>query len=373
MYKKTLFLLFFFFWEVFCFFPTLSLAKEENILNIFNWVDNIDPKVIEEFEKETGIKINYDVYDSDETLEARLLLGNSGYDLVFPSANPFFARQIKAGVYQPINRTKLPNYKNLDPIFLKRLEEIDPGNTYGVPYSWGTIGIAYVPEKLKALWPEKDPQELAKSWSLLYDPEIVQRFQNCGISLQASALDVFNSILVYLGYDPNTTSEKDFEQAIHLLKKIRPFIQKFSSGALTEELVNGEMCLALGWSGDVLQAKMRAQEINQKFSIEYSLPLEGAEIWFEIMAIPTDAPHPENAYKFINFILRPEVIAKITEHIFYANPNSASLPYIPKSIKENPIIYPAAEIMKHLFISKSAPINFERWRSRSWIRIKTGT
>lgn len=354
-------------------FVSADLKKEELVLNVYNWTDNIDPKVIAEFEKETGIKVNYDVYDSDEVLEAKLLLGNSGYDLVFPSANPFFARQIKAGIYKPIDRKKLSNYKNLDPAFLKKLEEIDPENTYGVPYFWGTIGIAYVPEKLKALWPEKDPHELAQSWALLYDPNIVQRFQSCGVSLQSSALDVFNSVLVYLGFNPNSTSEAEGEQAIQLLKKIRPFIRKFSSGALTEELVNGEICLALGWSGDVLQAKMRAKEINQNFSIEYALPSKGAEIWFEIMAIPSDAPHPENAYKFINFILRPDVIAKISQYVFYASPNEASLSYLPKNIKENPIIYPPSKIMDHLFISKNSPVNFERWRSRSWIRIKTGT
>ena len=349
------------------------IQKEESILNIYNWTDNIDPEIIGEFEKETGIKINYDVYDSDEVLEAKLLLGNSGYDLVFPSANPFFARQIKAGIYKPIDRKKLPNYKNLDATFLKKLEEIDPENIYGVPYLWGTIGIAYVPEKLKALWPEKDPHELAKSWALLYDPNIIGKFQNCGVSLQSSALDVFNSVLVYLGFNPNSTSEPEFEQAIQLLKKIRPFIRKFSSGALTEELVNGEICLALGWSGDVIQAKMRAKEINQKFSIEYILPTQGAEICFEIMAIPTDAPHPENAYKFINFILRPDIIAKITQYVFYANPNKASLSYLPKKIRDNPIIYPSSQVMDRLFISKNAPVNFERWRSRSWVRIKTGT
>ncbi len=347
-------------------------AEEEKILNIYNWTDDIAPDVLRKFEEETGIKVNYDVYDSDEVLEAKLLLGSSGYDVVFPSANPFFARQIKAGIYEKIDKTRLKNYHNLDGSVLKRLEEIDPENNYGIPYSWGTIGIAYNPEKLSKCMPGVNIEKLTKSYGILFDPETVKHFASCGVSLQSSALDVFNAILVYAGVNPNTTSHEEFEKAVEILKSVRPYIRKFTSGGLIEDLATGETCLALGWSGDVLKASFRAKELNQKFQIKYAIPKEGAEIWFEVMAIPKDAPHRENAYKFIDFILRPQVIAEITNYVYDANPNKASLPYIAKDVRNNPIIYPPASVMKTLFVSKSAPQNFERWRSRAWIRIKTG-
>lgn len=349
-----------------------SYAEEEPILNIYNWADDIAPDTVQKFEEETGIKVNYDVYDSDEVLEAKLLLGNSGYDVVFPSANPFFARQIKAGIYQPIDKAKLSNYHNLDPFILKRLQEIDPENSYGVPYLWGTIGIGYNLEKLQENMPDASIEKLVKSFGILFDPETLKHFAPCGVSLQSSALDVFNAILVYAGVNPNTTSREEFERAVQILKSIRSYIRKFTSSGLIEDLATGETCLALAWSGDVLQASLRAKELNQKFHIHYSIPSEGAEIWFEVMAIPSDAPHPLNAYKFINFILRPRIIAEITNYVYYANPNKASEPYISEAVRHNPIIYPPKAVMKTLFVSKSAPMNFERWRSRMWIRIKTG-
>ncbi|MBS0186154.1 MAG: polyamine ABC transporter substrate-binding protein [Proteobacteria bacterium] len=365
----------------FIFFMTLFLttgnlfplsAQDEKVLNIYNWTDDIAPDVLRKFEEETGIKVNYDVYDSDEVLEAKLLLGNSGYDVVFPSANPFFARQIKAGIYEKIDKSQLKNYHNLDANVLKRLEEIDPENNYGIPYSWGTIGIAYNPEKLSKCMPGVDIEKLTENFGILFNSEIVQHFATCGVSLQSSALDVFNAILVYAGVNPNTTSREEFEKAVKILKSVRPFIRKFTAGGLIEDLATGETCLALGWSGDVLKASLRAKELNQKFQIKYAIPKEGAEIWFEVMAIPKDAPHRENAYKFIDFILRPQVIAEITNYIYDANPNKASLQYVAKEVRNNPIIYPPASVMKTLFVSKSAPQNFERWRSRAWIRIKTG-
>lgn len=349
-----------------------SYGDEERVLNIYNWTDDIAPDTIHKFEEETGIKVNYDVYDSDEVLEAKLLLGNSGYDLVFPSANPFFARQIMAGIYQPIDKKKLSNYHNLDPFILKRLQEIDPENAYGVPYLWGTIGIGYNLEKLQKNMPEVDIEKLVQTFGVLFDQEILKHFSRCGVSLQASALDVFNAILVYAGVNPNTTSRQEFDRAVQILKEIRPFVRKFISGGLIEDLATGETCLALAWSGDVVQASLRAKELNQNFQIKYSIPKEGAEIWFEVMAIPQDALHPENAYKFINFILRPQIIAEITNYVYYANPNKASNPYVLKEVRHNPNIYPSRDVMRTLFVSKSAPMNFERWRSRMWIRIKTG-
>ena len=292
--------------------------------------------------------------------------------LFFPSANPFFARQIKAGIYQSIDKEKLSNYHNLDPLILKRLQEIDPDNSHGVPYLWGTIGIGYNLEKLQKSMPGVDMEKLVQSFEVLFDPEVLKHFTKCGVSLQSSALDVFNAILVYAGVNPNTTSKEEFERAVKILTTIRPLIRKFTSGGLIEDLATGETCLALAWSGDVLQASLRAKELNQDFQIKYSIPKEGAEIWFEVMAIPRDAPHPLNAYKFINFILRPQIIAEITNYVYYANPNKASDPFILKDVRLNPIIYPPLSVMKRLFVSKSAPMNFERWRSRMWIRIKTG-
>ena len=347
-------------------------AGEEKVLNIYNWTENISPEVLKKFEAETGIKINYDVFDSDEVLEAKLLLGNSGYDLVFPSANPFFARQIKAGIYEKIDKQRLKNYHYLDADILTRLQEIDPENQHGVPYLWGTIGISYNPEKLSKCLPGVDIEKMTESFGILFDPEIVKKFESCGVSLQSSALDVFNAILVYAGENPNTTSREEFTKAVEILKSVRPYIRKFTSGGLIEDLATGETCLALGWSGDALKAAFRAKELNQKFQIKYSIPKEGAEVWFEVMAIPKDAPHPENAYKFIDFLLQPQIIAQITNYVYDANPIKASLPYIVKEVRENPSVYPPPSAMKRLFVSKSAPQNFERWRSRSWIRIKTG-
>ena len=215
-------------------------------------------------------------------------------------------------------------------------------------------------------------KKLTESFAVLFDPTLVQHFASCGVALQSSALDVFNAILVYAGENPNTTSREEFNKALSILKSVRPYIHKFISGGLIEDLATGEICLALAWSGDALKASLRAKELNQTFQIHYSIPREGAELWFEVMAIPEDAPHLHNAYLFINYILRPDVIAQITNYVYDANSNSASNPYIQKSIRNNPTIYPPASVMKNLFVSKSAPMNFERWRSRAWIRVKTG-
>lgn len=353
-------------------FAPSSKGDEPPILNIYNWADNIDPEVIIAFEEETGIRVNYDVYDSDEVLESKLLLGGSGYDVVFPSANPFFARQINAGIYEKIDVRRLPHYKNLDGAILKRLQEIDPGNAYGIPYFWGTIGVAYNKTCLEKAWPGANIDELAKSFKILFDPEILKHFASAGVSFQSSALDVFNALLLYQGVRPSDATKDQFKNAVETLKVLRPFIRKFTSSGLIEDLATGETCLALGWSGDVYQASLRAKELNKNTSIKYSIPKEGAEIWFEVMAIPKDAPHKENAYRFIDFILRPKIIAQITNYVYYANPNKASLPYVHDAVKNNPSIYPSADIMKRLYVSQSAPPNFERWRSRVWIRIKTG-
>lgn len=347
-------------------------SGEEPVLNVYNWADYIAPGTIEKFEKETGITVNYDVYESDEVLESKLLLGGSGYDVVFPSANPFFSRQIKAGIYQPITRAKLKNYRNLDPVILKRIEDIDPGNTYGVPYFWGTTGIAYNAKKLAKFLTPQEIKEMVQSWGILFNPEKIKKIAPCGVALQSSPLDVFNAILAYLGFNPNTTSPEEFEKAVKILTDIRPHIKKFSGGSMIDDLATGETCIALAWSGDVMQANLRAQEINQNFEIQYAVPKEGAELAFDVMAIPKDAPHPDNAHKFIDFILRAQVIAEITNYVYYANPNKASLPYLLPEIRENVSVYPKPEVMKRLFVSKTAPTNFERWRSRMWIRIKTG-
>ncbi len=364
-------------WAILCLVMMVGLGfqespAEKSLLNIYNWADNIDPQVIKDFEEETGITVNYDVYDSDEVLESKLLLGSAGYDVVFPSANPFFARQIKAGIYHEIDVRRLPNYKNLDSAILGRLQEIDPGNTYGIPYFWGTIGVAYNKTCLEKAWPGEDIDALAQSFRILFDPEVLKHFEGSGISFQSSALDVFNALLMYQGVQPSTATKEELKTAIETLKILRPMIRKFTSSGLIEDLATGETCLALGWSGDVFQASLRAQELNKNTSIKYSIPKEGAEIWFEVMAIPKDAPHLENAYKFIDFILRPQIIGRITNYVYYANPNKASLPYVDDAVKNNPNIYPSAAVMKRLYVSQSAPPNFERWRSRMWIRIKTG-
>lgn len=342
--------------------------QAEEILRIYNWSDYIAEDTIENFEKETGIKVTYDVYDSNDVLEAKLLSGNSGYDLVVPSNN-FLAKQIKAGAFQPLDKSLLPNSKNLDPKLMARLEMADPGNQYAIPYLWGTNGIGYNKEKVTAILGDNLPEN---KLDLLMDPQYVSKLKECGVAVLDAADEVFPQVLQYLGLNPNSTEKEDYEKAADALAKIRPHITYFHSSRYITDLANGDICLAFGFSGDIFQAAYRAEEAENGQVIEYAIPSAGANIWFDMMAIPADAKNAKNAHAFMNYIMRPEVIAPITDYVAYANPNPASNTLIDQDVLNNPSIYPTQEVMDKLFVSEVLPLKISRLKNRSWTRMKTG-
>jgi putrescine transport system substrate-binding protein len=346
-----------------------AFAQEDRVLNVYNWSDYIAKDTVPHFEAATGIKVHYDVYDSNEVLEAKLLAGHSGYDLVVPSASPYLARQIAAGVYRKIDKAKLANYGNLDPQILAAVAHADPGNQYGVPYMWGTSGIGYNPAKVKAALGPEAPTDSLK---LLFDPANAAKLASCGISLLDSAQEIFPAALLYLGRDPLSRDPKDLEKAAAAVHAIRPYVRKFHSSEYINGLANGDLCIAFGYSGDIEQAKMRAAEARNGVAIAYTIPKEGGMMWVDTMAIPKDAPHPDNALKFIDYILRPEVAAAISNAMAYANPNAKATPLVDKAIRDDPGIYPPSAVRARLFLDKPATPRYERLRTRAWTRVKTG-
>jgi putrescine transport system substrate-binding protein len=346
-----------------------SAAAEDKVLNVYNWSDYIGEDTIAKFSAETGIKVTYDVYDSNEVLEAKLLAGQSGYDIVVPSSTPFMARQIKAGVYRKLDKAKLKNWANLDKEILARVAAADPGNAYGVPYLWGTTGLGYNIAKVKeALGPHAPLDSLA----LLFDPANAKKLSGCGISLLDTAQEVFPAALAYLGKNPLSRDAKDIEAAADVVLKIRPDIRKFHSSQYINDLANGDLCLAFGFSGDVIQARNRAHEAKNNIEIGYTIPKEGAMLWVDMMGIPKDAPHPENALIFIDYILRPEVIADVSNTVGYPNPNTLATDLVDDDISGDPTIYPPPEVRAKLFYDTPADASFERLRTRAWTRVKSG-
>jgi len=348
---------------------TLAAAQEEKRLNIYNWSDYIAPDTVAKFEDATGIKTNYDVYDSNEVLEAKLSAGHSGYDLVVPSAAPYLARQSAAGIYRKIDKAALKNYGNLDPQLLAAAANADAGNQYGVPYLWGTTGFGYNIAKVKAALGEGAP---VGSSALVFDPANAKKLAACGISLLDSAQELVPAALTYLGRDPLSRDPVDLDRAVAALQAIRPYIRKFHSSEYINDLANGDLCLSWGYSGDVIQARNRAQDAKNGIEIAYTIPKEGAMIWIDMMAIPADAPHPQNALRFIDFILRPEVAAAISNAVGYANPNKAATGLVDASVAGDPSIYPPPEVRARLFFDRPVTAQYERLRTRAWTRIKTG-
>jgi putrescine transport system substrate-binding protein len=344
-----------------------SAAAEEKILNFYNWSDYIDPSVIEAFTKETGIKVQYDVFDSNEMLETKLLAGNTGYDIVVPSAS-FMYRQIKAGVHQKLDRSQLPNLANVDPDIAKRLEAFDAGNEHSVNYMWGTSGVGYNTKKIA----ERMKDAPVDSFAMFYDPKVVSKFADCGVSILDAPSEVIGTVLIYLGKDANSEKPEDLAAAEAVLKAVRPYIKNFHSSAYIEQLANGEICLALGWSGDVLQAKTRAADANNGVEVDYRIPKEGAVMFFDQLAIPKDAKHPKNAHLFIDYLLRPEVAAKNSSYISYANANKASTPLIDAEVTGNPNVYPPVDLMAKLVPDMPESPEFSRLLNRSWTTVKTG-
>ncbi|KKC35889.1 spermidine/putrescine ABC transporter substrate-binding protein [Devosia epidermidihirudinis] len=345
-----------------------ALAQEEAVLNVYNWSDYIAADTIANFEAETGIKVNYDVYDNNEIVDAKLLAGNSGYDIVVPSGN-FLERQIKAGLLLALDKSKLPNLANLDPAVMTTAASQDPGNDHGVPYMINTIGYGYNVEKVKAALGDDAPTD---SWDLLFKPEYAEKLASCGIALLDSPSEVTGIMLNYLGLDPNSENDEDLAKAETALAAIKPYVRYFNSSKYIDDLGNGEICVALGYSGDVFIAADAASAANHGVEVQYVIPKEGAATLFDFLAIPADAPHPDNAHKFINYILEPEVVAAITNYVFYANPNLKATEFVDDEVKNNPGIYPPAETIAKAFVLNAHSPDYEEVLTRTWTRIKTG-
>ncbi|WAC64547.1 polyamine ABC transporter substrate-binding protein [Pseudoxanthomonas sp. SL93] len=337
-------------------------------LNVYNWSDYIAEDTLPEFEKATGIKVTYDVFDSDEMVETKLLAGSSGYDVVVPSLS-FLGRQIQAGVFLPLDKSKIPNLKNLDPEMLKRIALQDPGNQYAVPYLWGTSGIGYNVDKVKAVFGNTD---VVNSWDVVFKPENAAKLKDCGITVLDTPSELIPIALNYLGEDPHSFDPKVIDKAAALLKGVRPYIRNFHSSSYINDLANGDVCLVVGWSGDIIQARDRAAEAGNGVNVAYSIPKEGAPQWFDMLAIPKDARNVDNAYAFINYLLDPKVAAANTNFVTYPNPVPASRPMVEKSISEDTSIYPPAEVDAKLFTFAVLPPEVDRQYTRIWTELKTG-
>ncbi len=340
---------------------------EDKILFVYNWSDYIGETTIADFEAKTGIKVTYDVFDSNEVLETKLLAGKTGYDVVVPSAN-FLERQIKAGVFLKLDKSQLPNLVNMDPEIMERVALHDPGNEHSVNYLWGTTGIGYNPDLVKKAL----GTDTIDSWSAIFEPGNAKKLEKCGISMLDAPSEVIDSALIYLGRDPNSEKAEDLAAAEELLMKVRPYVRSFNSAQYINDLATGEFCVALGWSGDVLQARDRGAEATTPVNVAYTVPKEGAIMWFDMLAIPADAPHPGNAHAFLNFIMDPAAAAGISNYVAYANGNAASLPLVSDDVKNDASVYPTAEIKKNLHSHLAESPEFSRDLNRAWTRVRTG-
>jgi putrescine transport system substrate-binding protein len=348
--------------------PALPAQAEENVVNVYNWTDYVDPAVLADFTRETGIKVRYDVFDTLETLEAKMLVGHSGYDIVVPSNEPTMSRLVRAGALAVIDRSKVPNWKNLDPAMMHRIESSDPGNRHGAIYLWGSIGLGLNPDRIKALAPNAP----LDSWSLLFDPTWAKQIAPCGIIMMDSAIDVVPSVLRFLGRGPDSVDPGDMDVVFHTLMAIRPYIRTFTSGGALEALGNGEACLAMDYSGDVAQAAARAKEAAKGVVVTYVAPTEGAEIGFDMLAIPADAPHKDAALAFIDYVLRPDIMARITDATHYPNAIPATRVLVRPELLNDPNVFPNdAKMLRFFTIGPSTPAA-DRARTRMWARFKAG-
>ena len=340
-------------------------ADNGRVLNLYIWSDYLAPKTLSKFEKQTGIKVNATYYDTNEALDAKMLAGGSGYDVVVPTAS-YFERQIKAGEYLPLDKSKLPNLSNMDPQLMAKVAVHDPGNAHGVIYLWGTNGIGYNEKKVKELLPDAP----LDSWRLVFDPKVASKLAKCGISVLNSPAEMMRAVFGYLGKDPNSQNPGDLAQGEAVLMKIRPYIRSINSSEYIDALANGDLCVAVGYNGDVLQARDRAQDANKGVEIKYSIPQEGTILWFDMLAIPKDAPHPDSAYAFINFVMTPEVIGEITNFKGYANANAVAQPLA--SVKNDPGVYPTADMMPKLSVQMADSADQTSAITRVWEKFKAG-
>lgn len=344
-----------------------ALAQNRTV-NVYNWAEYTAPDTISGFEKATGIKARYDVYDSNDTLQAKLLTGKSGYDIVVPSTH-YAARQVQAGLFQKLDKSQIPNWKHLDPDIMALLEPVDPGNQYLIPWGYGTNGLGFNVTKAREILGADAP---LNRWELLFDPAQAEKFRSCGISVLDEAAQVFPAVLHYLGKDPNSSEPDDYKAALEVLKKIRPFIRQFSSSGYIDELAAGDLCLVYGFSGDVMISANRAREAKKAYQIDYFIPQGGAPAWFDTMAIPKDAANVAEAHAFINYIETPEVHAAITNAMFYPNANKTAREHVVKEVADNPMIYPPADVSRTLFVIKPQPLPIQRLQTRMWAELKSG-
>lgn len=336
-------------------------------LRIYNWSDYIDPSLLKDFEKETGIKVVYDTFDSNEVLETKMLAGGTGYDIVVPS-NHNVPRYITAGAIQPLDKSKLTGLGDLSPTIMAYMQPFDPGGKYAIPYMWGTIGIGYNPEAVA----KRLPGVKIDSWAVVFDPKNLAKLKDCGVYFLDASEDMYAVALHYLGKDPNTTNPADIAAATDLMVKLRPYVRKFHSSETVEALANGDICIAIGYSGDILQSRKRAQEAGGKVKVEYAVPSDGTQVWFDVFTIPADAPNPQAAYTFLNYIMRPEVIAKATNFTEYANASAKATPLVDASVRDNPNVYPTPELLKKMFVTTTKDQALLRVVSRDWTKVTTG-
>jgi putrescine transport system substrate-binding protein len=348
--------------------PGAGHAATGRVVNIYNWSDYIAPRIIEDFTKETGIKVRYDTFDSNDTLETKLLAGNSGYDVVVPTGY-FLQRQIKAGIFQALDKEKLPNLANIWSVIAARMAKYDPGNQYAVSYMWGTTGIGYNPMKARQAMGASGGID---SWNVVFKPESLARFKDCGVHMLDSSDDILPAALHYLGLDPNSTSEADLQKSADVVTRVRPFVRKFHSSEYVNALASGEICFAVGFSGDIKQSQKRAAEAKNGVEVTYAIPNEGAQLWFDNLAIPRDARNVAEAHAFINFLQKPEVAATNSNYVSYANGNLASQKFIDRAILEDKTIYPDDAMMSRFYVLNAHDPKTERLMNRLWIRIKTG-
>jgi len=339
----------------------------EQALHLYTWNDYFAEDTLRDFEARTGVRTVLDVYDANEILEAKLFAGHSGYDLVFPTMRPFAARHIEAGLYRALDKSKLPGLANLDPDIMASLAEGDPGNAHVVPYMWGTTGLGVNVAKVRAALGED--ADLG-TWGLIFDPDNAERLADCGISLLDDPAEVIPAALAYLGKDPNSLAKEDLEAVRELIDRIHPHVRYFHSSQYISDLANGDLCVAHGYSGDVLQAETRAAEAGAEVEIDYRIPREGAALWTDVIAIPQDAPNPDAAHAFIAYLLEPQVIAEVSNAVFYANPNLAATPYLGPALREDPGIYPPPAIRERLFVPAGRDHRELRRINRLWTRIK---
>jgi putrescine transport system substrate-binding protein len=345
-----------------------TAAAKDTQLNVYNWSDYIAKDTIPNFEKQTSIKVKYDNYDSDDTLQAKLLTGHSGYDIVVPTTN-YAGKQIAAGIFEPLDKSKIPNLKYLDPSLMALVAGADPGNKYAVPWAYGTTGLGYNVQKAQAALGPNVPLD---SWDVLFKPENLSKLKSCGVSVLDAPDQVFAAALHYLGKDPNSTNPADYRTALEMLKKVRPYITQFNSSGYINDLAGGDICFAYGFSGDVIIAKKRAQEAKKSFAINYLIPKGGAPIWFDVMVIPKDAAHKDAALQWINYIETPQVHAAITNEVFYPSANAEARKYVAKDVADDPGVYPPDDVVKTLFLLKPLPADINRLETRLWTEFKTG-